>query len=144
MLQFSHLLFFNSFSQINIDPESLKPKLPSRKDLRPYPMTCYLEYGGHSGAVMSISIDVSGQWIASGSWFYSYLLGCWWCTQTASSLNVAEWIISLSEVWTWSRLDNCLSTFKSETMYRNQELHGQRYWFGIENLQNQYPAWCSF
>ncbi|RWR95943.1 ribosome biogenesis protein BOP1 isoform X1 [Cinnamomum micranthum f. kanehirae] len=53
--------------RINIDPESLKPKLPSRKDLRPYPMTCYLEYGGHSGAVMSISIDVSGQWIASGS-----------------------------------------------------------------------------
>ncbi|XP_052179725.1 ribosome biogenesis protein BOP1 homolog isoform X2 [Diospyros lotus] len=53
--------------RINIDPESLKPKLPSRKDLKPYPRTCYLEYRGHKGAVMSISTEVSGQWIASGS-----------------------------------------------------------------------------
>ncbi|KAJ8755615.1 hypothetical protein K2173_022210 [Erythroxylum novogranatense] len=53
--------------RININPESLKPKLPSRKDLRPYPMTCYLEYRGHKGAVVSISTEASGQWIASGS-----------------------------------------------------------------------------
>ncbi|XWS30016.1 hypothetical protein CRYUN_Cryun24cG0081900 [Craigia yunnanensis] len=53
--------------RINIDPESLKPKLPSRKDLRPYPATCYLEYRGHEGAVLSISVEPSGQWIASGS-----------------------------------------------------------------------------
>ncbi|XP_057951643.1 ribosome biogenesis protein BOP1 homolog [Malania oleifera] len=53
--------------RINIDPESLKPKLPSRKDLKPYPQTCYIEYRGHKGAVMSISTEVSGQWIASGS-----------------------------------------------------------------------------
>lgn len=53
--------------RINIDPESLKPKLPSRKDLRPYPTTCYLEYRGHTDAVLSISVDPSGQWIASGS-----------------------------------------------------------------------------
>lgn len=53
--------------RINIDPESLKPKLPSRKDLKPYPVTCYLEYRGHKGAVMSISAEASGQWIASGS-----------------------------------------------------------------------------
>ncbi|MBA0833423.1 hypothetical protein Goarm_005872 [Gossypium armourianum] len=53
--------------RINIDPESLKPKLPSRKDLRPYPSTCYLEYRGHEGAVLSISVEPSGQWIASGS-----------------------------------------------------------------------------
>jgi ribosome biogenesis protein ERB1 len=52
--------------QINIDPESLKPKLPSRRDLKPYPITCYLEYKGHKGAVMSISTEASGQWIASG------------------------------------------------------------------------------
>ncbi|PPD87156.1 hypothetical protein GOBAR_DD15910 [Gossypium barbadense] len=51
--------------RINIDPESLKPKLPSRKDLRPYPSTCYLEYRGHEGAVLSISVEPSGQWIAS-------------------------------------------------------------------------------
>ncbi|KAL9351104.1 hypothetical protein Peur_058359 [Populus x canadensis] len=53
--------------RINIDPESLKPKLPSRKDLKPYPATCYLEYRGHKGAVMSISTEASGLWIASGS-----------------------------------------------------------------------------
>ncbi|XP_074578142.1 ribosome biogenesis protein BOP1 homolog [Curcuma longa] len=53
--------------RINIDPETLKPKLPSRKDLRPYPSTCYLEYIGHTGPVKTISIDISGQWMASGS-----------------------------------------------------------------------------
>ncbi|PPR95970.1 hypothetical protein GOBAR_AA24702 [Gossypium barbadense] len=53
--------------RINIDPESLKPKLPRRNDLRPYPSTCYLEYRGHEGAVLSISVEPSGQWIASGS-----------------------------------------------------------------------------
>ncbi|KAK2966673.1 hypothetical protein RJ640_002371, partial [Escallonia rubra] len=52
--------------RINIDPESLKPKLPSRKDLKPYPTICYLEYRGHTGPVMSISTESSGQWIASG------------------------------------------------------------------------------
>ncbi|KDO47806.1 hypothetical protein CISIN_1g0052352mg, partial [Citrus sinensis] len=30
--------------RVNIDPETLKPKLPSRKDLKPYPVACYLEY----------------------------------------------------------------------------------------------------
>ncbi|CAI9103784.1 OLC1v1002335C1 [Oldenlandia corymbosa var. corymbosa] len=53
--------------RINIDPESLKPKLPSRKDLKPYPSKCYLEYKGHKGPVVSISTDSTGQWIASGS-----------------------------------------------------------------------------
>ncbi|KAI3810376.1 hypothetical protein L1987_19988 [Smallanthus sonchifolius] len=56
-----------SVAQINIDPESLKPKLPSRKDLKPYPTTCYLEYKGHKGPVASICTDPSGQHIASGS-----------------------------------------------------------------------------
>ncbi|KAL5165155.1 Ribosome biogenesis protein BOP1 [Glycine soja] len=28
-------------NRLNIDPESLKPKLPSRKELKPYPTTCY-------------------------------------------------------------------------------------------------------
>ena len=59
--------------QINIDPESLKPKLPSRKDLRPYPNSCYLEYKGHTGPVTSISTELSGQWIASGIY---HLLFC--------------------------------------------------------------------
>ncbi|XP_057529064.1 ribosome biogenesis protein BOP1 homolog [Amaranthus tricolor] len=53
--------------RLNIDPESLKPKIPDYKDLRPFPTTCYIEYKGHSDAVVSISTDASGQWIASGS-----------------------------------------------------------------------------
>ncbi|KAL3620828.1 Ribosome biogenesis protein 1 [Castilleja foliolosa] len=54
-------------NRINIDPESLKPKLPSRKDLKPYPTTCYLEYIGHKGPVTTICTEPTGQWIASGS-----------------------------------------------------------------------------
>ncbi|KAJ7946583.1 Ribosome biogenesis protein BOP1-like [Quillaja saponaria] len=53
--------------RLNIDPDSLLPKLPSRKDLKPYPVTCYIEYRGHKDAVTSISTEASGQWIASGS-----------------------------------------------------------------------------
>ncbi|KAG4968415.1 hypothetical protein JHK87_034066 [Glycine soja] len=53
--------------RLNIDPESLKPKLPSRKELKPYPTTCYIEYKGHEDAVTSISLEASGQWMASGS-----------------------------------------------------------------------------
>ncbi|KAL5725175.1 Ribosome biogenesis protein 1 [Ranunculus cassubicifolius] len=54
-------------NKILVDPDSLLPKLPSRKDLKPYPSICYLEYKGHKGSVLSISIEVSGQWLASGS-----------------------------------------------------------------------------
>lgn len=59
---------FHVFSvfQLNIDPDALKPKLPSRKDLKPYPVTCYIEYKGHEDAVTSISVEASGQWMASG------------------------------------------------------------------------------
>ncbi|KAH9606236.1 hypothetical protein KSS87_005694 [Heliosperma pusillum] len=54
--------------RLNIDPETLKKKdLPKAKDLKPFPSVCYIEYTGHSGAVVSISPDTSGQWIASGS-----------------------------------------------------------------------------
>lgn len=62
----NHSCFHNFMFQINIDPESLKPKLPSRKDLKPYPTTCYLEYRGHKDVVISISTEANGQWIASG------------------------------------------------------------------------------
>ncbi|XP_010522988.1 PREDICTED: ribosome biogenesis protein BOP1 homolog isoform X2 [Tarenaya hassleriana] len=73
--------------RINIDPESLKPKLPSRKDLRPYPVTCYLEYRGHTGAVTSISTDSSGQWIASGSTDGSVRV---WEVETGRCLKIWE------------------------------------------------------
>ncbi|KAH9308898.1 hypothetical protein KI387_036809, partial [Taxus chinensis] len=53
--------------RINIDPESLIPKLPKPKDLQPFPSICFLEYKGHTGAVLCISVESSGQWFASGS-----------------------------------------------------------------------------
>jgi ribosome biogenesis protein ERB1 len=73
--------------RINVDPESLKPKLPNRKDLRPYPNTCYLEYKGHNGPVMSISVDSSGQWIASGSSDGSVRI---WEIETGRCLRIYE------------------------------------------------------
>ncbi|KAG6550611.1 hypothetical protein Mapa_007864 [Marchantia paleacea] len=53
--------------RINIDPESLVPKLPKPKDLQPFPTTCYLEYRGHTGIVCTLATSPSGEWLASGS-----------------------------------------------------------------------------
>ena len=63
------MLFALLIVQINIDPDSLIPKLPKPKDLQPFPTACYLEYRGHTGPVHSISVDPSGMWLASGSLF---------------------------------------------------------------------------
>lgn len=49
------------------DPEMLIPKLPKPKDLQPYPSMCYMEYRGHGAAVTSMSVDSSGEWLATGS-----------------------------------------------------------------------------
>lgn len=73
--------------RINIDPESLKPKLPSRKDLKPYPTTCYLEYKGHTGPVTSICTDPTGQHIASGSHDGSVRI---WEVETGRCLKIFE------------------------------------------------------
>ncbi|BBN03750.1 ribosome biogenesis protein ERB1 [Marchantia polymorpha subsp. ruderalis] len=53
--------------RINIDPESLVPKLPKPKDLQPFPTTCYLEFRGHTGIVCTLATSPSGEWLASGS-----------------------------------------------------------------------------
>jgi ribosome biogenesis protein ERB1 len=53
--------------RINIDIETLIPKLPKPKDLQPYPTTCFMEYRGHTAAVSTLTTDSSGQWLASGS-----------------------------------------------------------------------------
>ena len=54
-------------NKLNIDPESLIPKLPSPKDLRPFPIRCSTVYSGHEGRIRSLSIDPSGLWLATGS-----------------------------------------------------------------------------
>lgn len=54
-------------NKLNIDPESLIPKLPSPKDLRPFPVRCSTVYVGHQGRIRALSIDPSGLWLATGS-----------------------------------------------------------------------------
>ena len=53
-------------SKLNIDPESLLPKLPSPDELRPFPTVCATLYRGHKGRVRTVSIDPSGTFLASG------------------------------------------------------------------------------
>ena len=53
-------------NKLNIDPESLLPKLPNPDELRPFPTTCAALFRGHEGRVRSLAIDSSGTWLASG------------------------------------------------------------------------------
>ena len=53
-------------SKLNIDPESLLPKLPSPDELRPFPSTCTTTFSGHKGRVRSVSISPNGQYLATG------------------------------------------------------------------------------
>ena len=53
-------------SKLNIDPESLLPKLPSPDELRPFPTTCATVFKGHDGRVRSLSVDPTGVYLASG------------------------------------------------------------------------------
>lgn len=43
------------------------PKLPSPKDLQPFPTVQSLVYSGHTDMVRCISIDPLGQYLLSGS-----------------------------------------------------------------------------
>ncbi|KAL1501047.1 hypothetical protein ABEB36_006449 [Hypothenemus hampei] len=53
--------------KLNIEPESLVPKLPSPRDLQPFPTTLAIEYKGHTDMVRTISTDKTGQYLLSGS-----------------------------------------------------------------------------
>lgn len=53
--------------RLNIDPETLVPRLPRPRELRPYPNTLCLQFLGHSKAVRSIAVSPDGQYMASGS-----------------------------------------------------------------------------
>jgi ribosome biogenesis protein ERB1 len=53
-------------NKLNIDPESLLPKLPNPEELRPFPTICATVFYGHEGRVRSVSVDPSGIWLASG------------------------------------------------------------------------------
>ena len=53
-------------SKLNIDPESLLPKLPDPDDLRPFPSKQSMKYRGHTGIVRSVAAHQSGLVFASG------------------------------------------------------------------------------
>jgi ribosome biogenesis protein ERB1 len=53
--------------RLNIDPDSLIPKLPSPRELRPFPTRVGVVYEGHTDAVKTVSVDPTGAWVATGS-----------------------------------------------------------------------------
>ncbi|KAL4914210.1 NUC169 domain-containing protein [Aspergillus aurantiobrunneus] len=53
-------------SKLNIDPESLLPKLPSPEELKPFPTACAAVFRGHKGRVRSLAVDPTGIWLATG------------------------------------------------------------------------------
>lgn len=54
-------------NKLNIDPESLIPKLPSPQDLRPFPSRCTHIMTGHTGRVRCLDTSPDGNWLATGS-----------------------------------------------------------------------------
>ena len=86
-------------SKLNIDPESLLPKLPNPEDLKPFPTTCATVFRGHKGRVRTVAVDPSGIWLATGG--DDGTLRVWelltgrqlWSVQLkdAESVNVVRW-----------------------------------------------------
>lgn len=53
--------------RLNINPETLVPKLPKPRELKPFPNALSLQYLGHTKNVRSITISPDGQYLISGS-----------------------------------------------------------------------------
>ncbi|XP_032518028.2 ribosome biogenesis protein BOP1 homolog [Danaus plexippus] len=53
--------------RLTINAEDLVPKLPSPRDLQPFPTAEVLQFRGHTDVVRSCDFDPSGQYVVSGS-----------------------------------------------------------------------------
>jgi len=53
-------------TKLNVDPESLLPKLPHPDELRPFPTHEAGRFHGHHGRVRSLAIDPTGEFLATG------------------------------------------------------------------------------
>ncbi|KAL5612348.1 uncharacterized protein BROUX77_002504 [Berkeleyomyces rouxiae] len=53
-------------NRLNIDPDSLLPKLPSPEDLRPFPTTCQTIFRASDARVRTVAVSPDGEWVASG------------------------------------------------------------------------------
>jgi len=53
--------------KLEIDPQTLVPKLPRPEELKPFPTQESVQYLGHTDRVRSISVDPTGQWLITGS-----------------------------------------------------------------------------
>ncbi|MCJ1328202.1 Ribosome biogenesis protein erb1 [Thelotrema lepadinum] len=86
-------------SKLDIDPESLLPKLPSPEELRPFPTRTACIFRGHEGRVRTLSVDPSNQWLATGGddgtvRVWEVLTGylCWTAHLGSSeTVNVVRW-----------------------------------------------------
>jgi len=83
--------------RLQVDPEDLIPKLPRPRDLQPFPTTEGVRYKGHKEAIRCISVDPTGQWLASGSSdktirFWEIITGrCTKILTVEGTVNSLEW-----------------------------------------------------
>ncbi len=52
--------------KLNIDPDSLIPKLPDPKLMRPFPTARNIEYFGHTEPILAIAVSPEGTYLATG------------------------------------------------------------------------------
>ncbi|RMD40743.1 hypothetical protein DV735_g4393, partial [Chaetothyriales sp. CBS 134920] len=86
-------------TKLNIDPETLLPKLPDPDELRPFPMRESERYIGHDGRVRSLSVSPSGEYLATGGddgtvrvWTLSPARQVWMATlESDEAVNVVRW-----------------------------------------------------
>ena len=101
--------------KLDIDPESLIPKLPSPRELKPFPTKLSIIYKGHKGRVRSICVDPSGQWLASGSDDLTVKIWEISSGRVFKSISFEESIMSLS--WNTNKSISILAVASGTAVY---------------------------